>query len=241
MKDFASLARARHSSRRFDASRDVDDAMLQDLLETALLAPSWSNTQPFKIAVARGAVQEKLKADLTRRYDSGLKLQGKKGLGQIIAALKNPEGKPAGDFFLPLKYPEDLTPAAHATGRGLYKVLGIERGDRAARQAAMRRNFEFFDAPVALFVFVHDGLGVYSPLDAGFFLQNLALAAEEKGLGTCMQGALAFWSKPVHAAFDVDPHYKLLCGVSLGYEADTPVNRFRPDKKTPADILLKPR
>lgn len=241
MKDFAALARARHSSRRFDGTRDVDEDILRRLLDVALLAPSWSNTQPFKIAVARGAIKDGLKAELTRRYDEGLHLQGKKGLGQLVAALKHPDGKPNGDFFLPLNYPEDLKPAAHATGRGLYNVLGIERGDRPARQAAMRRNFDFFDAPVALFVFVHEGLGVYGPLDAGFFLQNLALAAEEQGLGTCMQGALAFWSKPVHDAFQVDRNYKLLCGVSLGYEADHAVNSFRPDKKSIDDILLNPR
>ncbi|HBS16013.1 MAG TPA: nitrobenzoate reductase, partial [Alcanivorax sp.] len=35
-------------------------------------------------------------------------------------------------------------------------------------------------------------------------------------------------------------HYQLLCGVSLGFAADQPVNRFRPDK-LPVSELMIPR
>jgi nitroreductase len=105
----------------------------------------------------------------------------------------------------------------------------------------MRRNFEFFGAPTALFVFTHEGLGEYSVLDAGAMIQTLMLSAHARGVGTCAQGALALWSGPVRDAFVVPEHYRLLCGVALGYPTDAPVNAYAPDRMDVAGLLLPAR
>ncbi|HBM23587.1 MAG TPA: nitrobenzoate reductase, partial [Alcanivorax sp.] len=97
-----------------------------------------------------------------------------------------------------------------------------------------------FGAPTALFLFVHKGLGVYSVLDAGIFLQTLMLAATDEGLASCAQGALGLWRSPLEKRFRIPRHYQLLCGVSLGFAADQPVNRFRPEK-LPVSELMIPR
>ena len=83
-------------------------------------------------------------------------------------------------------------------------------------------------------------MGVYSPLDAGFFTQNLLLSATRRGLGACAQGFLAVWAKPVRKHFDIPRGYKLLFGISLGYPSDAPINDFRPPETTPEDITLIP-
>ena len=140
-------------------------------------------------------------------------------------------GLPNGDFDTNLTYPDDLQPYRRKTGFGLYGVLGIERGDKQARSDQMRRNFEFFGAPTALFVFVHEGLKEFSVLDAGIFLQTLMLSAHANGLATCAQGALATWPGPVRKEFDIPGHYKLICGVSIGYASDHPVNDFNPGRR----------
>ena len=102
----------------------------------------------------------------------------------------------------------------------------------------MRRNFEFFGAPTALFVFVHSGLREFSVLDAGIFTQTLMLSAHARGLGACAQGALATWAGPVREAFDVPPNYKLICGISLGYPSDHPVNQFNPGRAAAVKLRL---
>ena len=109
----------------------------------------------------------------------------------------------------------------------------------AARDRQMRRNFEFFGAPTAVFVFVHRGLREYSILDSGVLLQTLMLAAQVRGLGTCAQGALAIWAGPVRAEFDVPDDYALICGLSIGYPSEHPVNDFRP-VRAPLDEILLP-
>ncbi len=140
------------------------------------------------------------------------------------------EGMPDGDFATNFAYPEDLLPARRATGFGLYKLLGIDRKDMAARNLQMRRNFEFFGAPTVMFLFVHKGLREYSVLDAGIWLQTLMLSAQARGLATCAQGALATWAGPVKQAFDVSKDYKLVCGLSIGYASDDPVNAYNPGR-----------
>ncbi len=147
-------------------------------------------------------------------------------------------GLPDGDFTTNFKYPKDLQLSRRATGHGLYALLGIDRKDHAARNRQMRRNFEFFGAPVVLFFFVHEGLREFSVLDAGIAVQTLLLSAHAHGLGSCAQGALATWAGPVRKEFDVPEQYKLICGVSLGFAAPKPVNQFNPGRGGPGTILL---
>jgi nitroreductase len=77
-------------------------------------------------------------------------------------------------------------------------------------------------------------------LDAGFMLQTLLLSAHARGLGTCAQGALAMWAGPVRAEFEVPDHYRLLCGVSIGYASDHVVNEYAPVRPAVDEILLPP-
>ncbi|MEQ3776129.1 nitroreductase family protein [Alcanivorax sp. IL3] len=235
--EFRDVIRARHSVRAF-TDQPVSNDQLQALLEAATTAPSWSNTQPYQIAIARGGVLESLREELPPRFDKLAALQKAPMLKKALAWLRK-DGIPDGDFRPVVNYPEDLQPRRVATGHGLYQLLDIGRQDKQARHEQMRDNFRFFNAPAALFVFIHEGLGIYSALDAGIFLQNFMLAATDAGLGTCAQGALGLWRSPLEQHFHLPNQYKLLCGVSLGYEADTRVNQFRPERQPLSELLIK--
>jgi len=91
---------------------------------------------------------------------------------------------------------------------------------------------------VALFLFVHGGRGVYSALDAGMFLQTLMLAASNEGLGSCAQASVAVWGGTIREYFSVDPDYKLICGLSLGYPSAHPVNQYRPPKRSIEELCF---
>lgn len=235
--EFDKVLASRHSVRAF-ADRPVDDALLTEVLDKAATAPSWSNTQPYMIAVARDEALEALRKELPERFREIARIQ-RGGLFTKLRAAITRKGLPDGDFKPILDYPDDLQPRRVATGRGLYDLLGIGRDDRAKRDQQMAENFRFFGAPVAVFVFIHEGLGVYSALDAGIFLQSLMLSATNAGLATCAQGALGLWRSPLEKHFDIPKHYKLLCGVSMGYEADALVNRFQPEKLRVSELTVK--
>ncbi len=236
--DVLTALKERRSTRQFKPD-PVPPELLAQCLDEARWAPSWSNTQPYRVAVATGALRDRLSAELGALYDEGMALQRSGPVRKLLALAKG--RVPKGDYHVPREYPADLQPARRASGFGLYGVLGIAREDRAARERQMRRNYEFFGAPVALFLFAHAGLGVYSTLDAGVFLQSFMLACHAHRLGTCAQGALAVWSKPVREAFAVPPYYRLLVGCSVGYPADAPVNAFNPGRQEALALTLAPR
>ncbi|MEI2716493.1 MAG: nitroreductase [Candidatus Nanopelagicales bacterium] len=228
-RQFSQLVRSRRSVRDFLPDPVPDDVLAQ-VLDDAQWAPSWSNTQPYRLAVATGSRRDHLEHELCARYDRASAAR-RGGPLDKLRLLVSREGLPDGDFDTNLTYPEDLQPYRRHTGFGLYSVLGIERHDHEARDRQMRRNFEFFGAPVVIFVFVHEGLKEFSVLDAGIYLQTLMLSAHANGLATCAQGALATWPGPVRRAFDLPDRYKLICGVSLGYASPHPVNEFNPGRR----------
>ena len=232
----AEIIRARRSVRDF-LPDPIPQALLDSVLTDANWSPSWSNTQPYRIAIVSGAIKDQLKAELCQRFDAGMKAQ-RGGLAGKLRLLASRNGLPDGDFKVNFEYPEELQPARRATGHKLYDLLGIKRGDHAARERQMRKNFEFFSAPTAIFLFVHAGLREFSVLDAGIYLQTLMLSAQAHGLATCAQGALATWGGPVRAKFAVPEHYKLICGVSIGYASTHPVNQFNPGRGEPQNLLI---
>ena len=73
----------------------------------------------------------------------------------------------------------------------MYKALGIERDDMAGRLEQGRKNYEFFGAPVGIFITVNKALGSNGWGYVGHMVQTLCLAAVNEGLGTCLQEA---WS-----------------------------------------------
>ena len=233
--DVSTALRTRRSTRAFKPD-PVPHDLLMACLEDAGWAPSWSNTQPYRVAVASGRLRDTLSAELCARFDAGLRLLKAPRWRQLIGVWRGE--KPRSDFPVPMTYPDDLQEARRAAGLGLYERLGIRRDDRASRDRQMRRNYEFFGAPVALVVFAHAGLGAYAPVDAGVFLQSFLLAAHARGLGTCAQAALAVFADPVRAAFAVPPSYRLLVGCSVGFPADHPVNSYNPGRRPVADLML---
>ncbi len=237
MMKFDYVLRNRRSIRQFKPD-PVPKEMLDALLKNALHSPSSSNTQPYRLAIATGEVKEQLREQLTTKFSRANAInRSPMPLKLIKGALS--KDLPDGDFKPNNQYPPELKKRASACGHGLYSTLGIERNDRSGRDNQMRRNFEFFDAPVAIFVFIHERLGVYSALDAGIFLQSLMLSATNMGLGTCTQGALGLWASPVKNLFDVPSDYKLICGMSLGFpDEGHAVNQFQPEKRVIDELLI---
>jgi len=233
--EFQDVLNKRNSTRGF-TDQDVSDAMMHSLISDALKAPSSSNTQAYRIAIAKGQTKNNIAKALVDKFDKGIQVQRLKGPKKIIKGVLS-GAMPNGDFPLD-DYSTELKKRAIECGRGVYEVLGIKRGDRAGRDAWMRKNFEFFDAPVAIFVFVDGNRSTYSALDTGMFLQNLMLSATDKGLGTCAQASVAMWGGSIRPFFNIEPSYKLICGLSLGYPNEDKINSFQPKKRTVEEICF---
>ena len=227
----------RNSIRSYLQKR-VPGEVLQEILNTALKSPSWCNVQPYMVAVATGEKKDRLASAYSSKWDLAAATQKKSLPGKLLTLATN-RVLPDGDFNVQFnQYPEAFIKRRQDCGYGLYQTLGIERHDRVGRDEQVKRNFEFFGAPVVMFIFVHESARDYGILDAGIFLQTLMLAANEKGLGCCAQGALATWRSPLEKEFEIPDKYKLLCGLSMGYASKDKVNSFSPNRITLEELTI---
>ena len=216
----------------------VPDELIDELLRDGMTAPSWSNTRPYLIGIAKGEVRDQISKDFLARWAAASKALDK-GIWGKLKLLVTRFGLPDSDYKVFRPYPKDLVHRQQKVGADLYGALGIERHDHEARRAQWARNYEFFGAPVSLFIFAHSGLGEYAVSDASLFAQNLMLGAHARGLGTCAQGASALWATPVRKQFKVPKQYKLLYGIALGYPSDHSVNKFQAERIDIQEIKLE--
>jgi len=90
----------------------------------------------------------------------------------------------------------------------------------------------FFDAPVALFLVIDRRMGRGQWAHLGMFMQSIALAALDRGLGTCMQEAWAPLRRTLAAHFVLPADEMVYCAIALGHpDPDAPVNRLRSERE----------
>ncbi len=204
------VLRNRFSVRAF-RSTPVPQAVLDEIFTLARQAPSNCNVQPCRAYVVSGAKRDQLKAEL-------------------LAAVMN--GEPANpDFEWDVKYQGVHRERQFGSAYALYGAMGIERTDRERRQIAMLRNWSFFDAPHAAFFTMPKYLKLTGAVDLGIYAQTLAMLMTERGISSCMQGALGMFPDPARRMFGLAEDVGILFGMSFGYaEDDAPANKTRTDR-----------
>ena len=231
---------SRRSTRDFIKDKPVPQEILEQILRDALTAPSWSNTRPFKIAIASGDIRNRISAEFLSRWAALAK--GRNGNWLAKAKLFTSRyGLPTSNRMSAKPYVAELKPRSNRIGAELYGLLGVARGSREERDAQWAKNYEFFGAPTELFIFIHKSLNIWSASDAGLMLENLILSAHAHGLGTCAQGAVVIWDDVIRKEFDVSNDYRLLTGLAIGYPTDAPVNSFGAHRIGFEEIALKPK
>jgi len=204
----------RHSVRAF-LQQAVPHDILQSLFETARFAPSGVNMQPWHVAIVRGET----KANLEQK---------------MISAFRNGDKEEMDYHYYPKEWVAPYKARRVATGTQLYEQLDIKREDKDVRLKQWEANYRAFDAPVMLLFFIDPSLETGSYLDYGLFMQNIMLLAEEAGLSTCPQGALAEFPNLIKTELNIETDKILIGGMALGYEDKThPVNQYRTPRVDP--------
>jgi nitroreductase len=217
MKVSAALQK-RHSCRAF-LQRQVEPGKVERILRLASRAPSGANTQPWQVAVVTGKTKRAIEREMEAQFRGG-----------------NP-GKADYQYY-PLRWREPYRSRRFACGMQLYAALGIGREDQERRVEQWIANYRAFGAPAVLYFFIDSHLEVGSYVDYGMFLQSVMLVAEEEGLATCPQAALAEYPQIVRRTLGIGGGFVLLCGMALGYEdVDAPVNQYRTPRVEPEEFV----
>lgn len=111
-----------------------------------------------------------------------------------------------------------------ASAQALYGALGVARDDRAGREAQFARNYQFFDAPVALVVTIDSHYGPGGYMDLGMTLYGLQLAAAWAWAAAPLAPSPP--TPPPCAACWAWPGKHIVCGLAIGWADETaPVNQ----------------
>jgi len=205
---------SRHSVRAF-LDTPVDPQTIKDILTVASRAPSGTNVQPWKVYVVTG----QKRAEMINRVCAAQ-----------IELLQKPElaAQYQETFaYYPETWISPFIDRRRANGWGLYGLLGIQKGEKEKMAAQQLRNFQLFDAPVALYFTVNKIMGIGSKMDISMMLQNVMVAAKARGLDTCPQAAWNHFHPIVLDILGAPEDEELVCTIALGYaDPDHIVNTF---------------
>ena len=183
---------------------------MREILDEARWAPSSRNTQAWSVWVVTGDALERFKtafkAALDREEADAPDLAGH-GDGRLAAGVLGARGR------------------AHEDAR---RDDGSGRRSRPARPPRMARMADCFGAPVLLVFGFEDCLAApYASYDTASLVQNVCLAAHDKGLGTCQSTTLVRYPGLLREMLPGSDEKRMVVAVTLGYpDLDAPANTF---------------
>ena len=201
--------------------KPVPKALIREVIEMAMRAPSSLNTQPWNFYVVTGAPLDRIRAGNTERNLAGVPDSREfRGHGAYAGAHRERQIEIA---------------------KQLFGAMGIAREDKAGRQDWVLRGFRQFDAPVSIVVTFDRSIreGDIGPFDCGAVTNALVNAAWSKGLG-CVINSQGIMQSPVvreHAGI-ADDQVIMIC-VAMGFPDDTfPANSVVSRRKPVDDAVV---
>ena len=157
---------------RWFLDKPVDHNVVRDLITRAARAASNGNLQPWNVYAVTGEPLKEIKR-------------------QAADAIEKEDWRTFETEYpaLPDKLCEPYLSRSFRFGAQLYGALGTTREDRVGRLEQIKRNYQFFNAPVGLFITIDRGLGPGQWADLGGYVNTLAFLARGYGLDTCPQVA----------------------------------------------------
>jgi len=207
--DVIEAIKARHSVRAYKPD-PVAKEVLAELMEVALRAPSWANTQTWEFAIVGGEVMRELKQILGNK------------------ALSQDERYP--DIPRP-EWPSPYQERRRELGSQIYKLMGITREDTEKQLQWFVQMYRFFDAPNAIIIYTDRGLSEWALMNIGLIVQTIALAALNYGLGTTILASVVSYPDEMKRLLNIPESKQLVIALAIGYpDPEAKANKFRSDR-----------
>ena len=209
----------RRSIRGFEPT-PIPEEIMGKILKAASSSPSYTNTQPWEVAVVSGKKKDEL--------------------SKILYELASAKAATNPDTPMPKDWPPELAQRSGEHGARRLKTLGVEREDEEGREKLRLMNYEFYGAPCILFLFMDSSLGPWSIFDMGLFAQNLILAAHSFGVESCLQASVTNYADEIRKFLGVPETKKLIIGISIGYpDTEAKLNTYQSIKQKPEEFVRR--
>lgn len=201
----------RRSCRAFKR-KQVDRGTILAILNDALRAPSWGNTQPWEIWVAGG----ELLIEMNQAY-----LANKKDHVPTTSDIPHPIKWTAGANAHMKKFISDISHVAEDSAK-MFSEL----------------NEKFFYAPVVIYLCMDKILSSWSMFDLGGLSQSIMLAATERGLATMPAVQLVHYPEILRSKLEIPDNLSIVLGIAIGYEDEQhPFSKFISTRRQVSDVV----
>lgn len=187
--------------------------LLKKIIEQALRAPSWANTQPWEFAVATG---KPLKV-----IEDGFVKNGVQHKSDIVR---------------PFEFPEPYISRI----RALHPRRDRSEETKEEIEARVLKNYRHYGAPACIYLLIgrnffyqSKGINAWSLYDCGPVVQNIMLLAVHYGLGTVAQADAVDHPEIIRKELGIPQDKVIALGISIGYpDWDQPVNKERRNRES---------
>lgn len=210
--EFEKVVNERHSVRDF-SSKEIPNELLTKIVKIAQRTPSWTNSQPWKVYIAKGKALEQIKKSHLKKSKEGLPSNTEiKQVSQTVWG----------------KLPSDNT---QNFNDHLTKFLGSEIEKMGKSQ------IELFNAPALIYLVAEKEVSPWMIYDIGAFSQTLMLAAKDNGVDSIPAFEIVRFPEDIHKALNIPDNEVVVAGIALGYPTDDHFNEFYTDRDDTEDIL----
>lgn len=203
----------RHSVRHF-SSKDISTETIRDIVEIAERTPSWENSQPWNVYVAKGETLAKIQAIWADKYVHKIK----------------------GSPDLPTGHRTNHSKRSQQSMEDFMEAVADYSGDPNLAHF-LQLNEDLFRAPVLMYLTLgkdHTGWPIY---DLGAFGMALMLAAKERGIDSIPAYEIIKYPAELRPLLGVPEDEEIIMGIAFGYAADDAVNDFVSSRLPVDDIL----
>ena len=210
--EYDDVVRGRRSIRGF-LKKPVPKALVREILEIAMRAPTSLNSQPWNFYVVSGEVLDRIRKGNVERNVAGV-----------------PDSR---EFRMGPPYEGVHRERQVEIAIQLFQAMGIERHDKEARMDWVLRGFRQFDAPVSTVVTYDKALagGDIPPFDCGGVVNGIVNAAWNRGLGCVINSQGIMQSPVVREEAGIPDDQVIQTCVAMGW----------PDETFPANAVVSKR
>jgi len=206
MMDTKEAIYTRHSTRWF-TEQSLPLETVRQIVMDAGQAPSWRNSQPWRVHIAYGKAMERIKLDHLSAAQSGQR--GRSELGWAYDSM----------------WDQQSQTNQRGWDHQVYDLLGDDIGTFGQAQSHL------FNAQALIYFTLFKGSSPWSMLDLGAFTQTLLLSATARGVQSIHAYELVKYPAIVRAHAPIGSDQLLVSGIALGFEdTHANINRLRPGR-----------
>ncbi|MFC2000392.1 nitroreductase [Chloroflexota bacterium] len=213
--DIAEAVQQRKSIRAFKPD-PVPQQVLRQILELALHAPSWANTQPWEFAIVGGEKLEEIRQAFLEKADD--------------------EFHP--DLPGPGEFPEPYNRRRRGLVAKMAEIMQRDRQDRERLRQWQRQGLSLYGAPTAIYIYTdrsfcyqENSFNVWPIFDCGLVAENIMPLAMKYGLGTIPQMQAVHHPDILRNVLGIADSKLVVLGISIGYpDWDDPMNSTQSER-----------